>query len=147
MKPNKLWRSLLEEWPVKVFSFLLALVLYFLINYGMMDSKLVEIPLQVILPPGYEATSTIPSSVALRIRTDQRYIGMIDPTEVQAVADFSEVSGGGVAGVPILSQAEKSFVDIEVSFTTDPDILRVFFQKTSQSDSLDEAKDTGGETT
>ena len=29
MKPNKLWRSLLEEWPVKVFSFLLALVLYF----------------------------------------------------------------------------------------------------------------------
>ena len=72
---------------------------------------------------------------------------MIDPTEVQAVADFSEVSGSGVAGVPILIQAEKSFVDIEVSFTTDPDILRVFFQKTSQSDSLDEAKDTGGETT
>lgn len=144
MKPNKLWRSLLGDWPIKVFSLLLAVSVYVVVNYATLDSRRVEIPLYVTMPVGYEATSTIPESVSLHIRADERYIGMIDPTAIRATADFTVVSEDGVASVPILLEASASYVDIEVSFTTDPDIVRVFFQKAEQSDSVVEEENAGG---
>lgn len=144
MKPNKLLRTLLEDWPIKVFSLLLAISIFLVVNYATLDSRIVEIPLQVIVPQGYEATSNIPESVTLHIKTDERYIGMIDPSAIQAIADFSRVSESGVSSVPVLLVAESSFVDIEVSFTTDPDIVRVFFQKSGQSDTVVENGQSGG---
>ncbi|WP_422481011.1 hypothetical protein [Pleomorphochaeta sp. DL1XJH-081] len=144
MKLNKMWRSLLEDWPIKVFSLLMAISVFVVVNYATLDSRTVEIPLHVTMPDGYEATSTIPESVSLLIRADERYIGMIDPTAIKAIADFSVVSEDGVTGVPVLLEAHTSYVDIEVSFSTDPDIVRVFFQKKGQSDSVGEEVNAGG---
>lgn len=144
MKPNKLWRSLLEDWPIKVFSLLLAIAVYVVVNYATLDSRRVEIPLHVTMPVGYEATSTIPESVTLMIRADERYIGMIDPTAIRAVADFSIVSEDGVTSVPVLLEASASYIEIEVSFSTDPEIVRIFFQKIEQSDRVGEEENAGG---
>ena len=79
MKPNNLWRAIIFNWPVKVFSLVLAIGIYLVVNYATLDQRKVDIPLQVVLPGGYEATSTILDSVTLVIRTDARHIGMIDP--------------------------------------------------------------------
>ena len=144
MRPSKLWRTILENWPIKVFSFLLAVSVFIVINYVTLNTRIAEIPLQVRIPEGYEATSNILESVTLRIQADERYIGMIDPTAIEAIADFSSVSEDGVASVPVLLKADPSYMDVEVAFTTTPDIVRVFFQKTEQSSSVGEQENVGG---
>jgi hypothetical protein len=132
MKLNDLWRTILDNWPTKVFSLLLAIGVYLVISFATLNTRSVEIPLQVILPESYEATSTIAESVILRIRTDERYIGMIDPTAIDAVVDYSRVSQEGVASAPVLLHADPSFISIDVAFSTQPEMLRVFFKKKTQ---------------
>ena len=51
MKLNDVWRAIMFNWPVKVFSLVLAIGLYLVVNYATMDQRKVEIPLQVLLPP------------------------------------------------------------------------------------------------
>ncbi len=136
MKLSSMWRSLLENWPIKVISLLLAMSVYLVISYATLNTRRVEIPLQVVIPAGYEATSTVTESVTLIIRTDERYIGMIDPTAVTAIADFSAITQEGVATVPVLLKTDPSFVEIEVSFTSNPEQVKVFFQKSEYPDSV-----------
>jgi len=126
MKPNNLWRAIIFNWPVKVFSLVLAIGIYLVVNYATLDQRKVDIPLQVVLPGGYEATSTILDSVTLVIRTDARHIGMIDPSVLTATADFSSVDSEGAHSVPILLSAPPSFFDVEVSFSTDPEGGRIY---------------------
>ena len=144
MKLSSMWRSLLENWPIKVISLLLAISVYLVISYATLDTRRVEIPLQMVVPAGYEATSTVLESVTLIIRTDERYIGMIDPTAVTALADFSAVMQEGVATAPILLKADPSFVDIAVSFTTDPEQVRVFFRKSALPEATAGHESSGG---
>ncbi|HLW22320.1 MAG TPA: hypothetical protein VKZ39_03975 [Sphaerochaetaceae bacterium] len=144
MKLSSMWRSLLENWPIKVISLLLAISVYLVISYATLDTRRVEVPLHVVVPVGYEATSTIPDSVTLVIRTDERYIGMIDPTAVTAIADFSAVSQDGVATVPVLLEADSSFVDIEVSFTSEPELVKIFFRRLDRPKQAEEQDLSGG---
>jgi pyridoxine 5'-phosphate synthase PdxJ len=132
MKLNDLWRTILDNWPIKVFSLLLAIGVYVIISFATLNTRTVEIPLEVRFPAGYEAASTVADSVMLHIRADERYIGMIDPTAIEAVVDYSWVSQEGVATAPVLLHAEPSFVSIDVSFTTQPETLRVLFKKKAQ---------------
>lgn len=141
MKPNKIMRTLLFNWPIKVFSLLLAIGIYIVINYALLDTRVVEIPLQVVMPVAYEASSNVPTSVTLSMRADERYITMIDAAAVRAVADFSHVRAEGAFSAPIVLHAQKSFVDMEVAFSTDPETIRIYFVK---SDVVPETKDLGG---
>jgi YbbR domain-containing protein len=144
MKLNNLWRTILEDWPIKVISLLLATSLYLVINYATLDNRRVEIPLQVKIPVGYEATSTIPDSVMLHIKAEERFIGMINSSAITAVADFSTITSEGVATVPILIHAEASFIDIQVSLSTDPETIKVFFRKTERLQEDSENQISGG---
>lgn len=134
MKLNDIWRAIMFNWPIKVFSLVLAIGLYLVVNYTTMDQRKVEIPLQVVLPSGLEATSTVPDAITLIIKSDSRYIAMIDPWEITAIADFSSVDSEGVASVPVLLDADPSYMAIEVSFATDPEVIRVYFAHTEASE-------------
>lgn len=141
MKPNKLMRSLLFNWPIKVFSLLLAIGIYMVVNYATLDTRRVEIPLQIITPTGYEVSSNVPQFVTLQIQADERYIGMVDSSAINAIADFSKVGGEGVFSAPILLDAQKSYMDIEVAFSTNPETVRLYLVKSSVTQ-IDE--DLGG---
>ncbi|MGI6432643.1 MAG: hypothetical protein ACOXZ4_02090 [Sphaerochaetaceae bacterium] len=127
MKPSNLWRSLAVNWPVKVFSLLLAVGVFVIINYTSVDQREVEIPLQVVLPAGYSATSTVPSSVLLTIQAEGRYLAMINPSAVTAVADFSSVNDEGVAGTPVKLNLGPSLFEIEATYSLKPEVVRIYF--------------------
>jgi len=69
---------------------------------------------------------------------------MIDPTAVTAIADFSAVSQDGVATVPVLLEADSSFVDIEVSFTSEPELVKIFFRRLDRPKQAEEQDLSGG---
>ena len=144
MKPNKLWRTILFNWPTKVFSLLLAIGLYLVVNYATLDQRKMEIPLQVIIPSGFSSTSTVPETVTLVIKADERYIGLIDSTAIKAKADYSTVDTEGVSSAPVVLTAEPSYFDVEVSFSTEPEIIRIYFQKSEMSDEPEVDQELGG---
>lgn len=144
MKLNDLWRAIIFNWPVKVFSLLLAIGIYLIVNYATLDQRKVEIPLQVINPKGFSASSTVPESVILTIKTDGRYIAMVDPSAITATADFSTVDAEGVFSVPVLLSAQPSIFNIEVSFVTDPQIVKVFFSPVAEDREAEAEPAPGG---
>ena len=144
MKLNNLWRALLEYWPIKVFSLLLAISVFLVINYATLDTRTVEIPLQVRYPSGYEATSTVVESVQLRIRADERYISMINPGAITAVADFSHVSSEGVSSTVVQLIADTSLFAVEVSISAEPETIRVFFRRNGRSETEADQQLLGG---
>ena len=144
MKPNKLWRTMLFNLPVKVFSLLLAISIYLVVNYATLDQRTVEIPLHVILPEGFVATSTVPESVTLKIKADERYIGMVDSTAIKATVDYSMVDTEGVSSAPVVLAAQSSYFDIEISFSTDPETIRIYFQKSEKPAKVEANQELGG---
>lgn len=127
MKLNNLWRTLMNNWVVKVFSLLLAIGVYLVINYATLDQRKVDIPLEVIMPTEYQAVSTVPHTVSLIIKTDSRYSALIDPWTVKATADFSHVDSEGVKSTAVILSTEGPYASTKVYFSTQPEVIRIYF--------------------
>lgn len=125
-------RSLLVDWPIKIISLLLAIGIYLVVNYVVLDTRFVEIPLEVILPAGYEVSSKVPQAVTLKIAGDERYIRLVDSGKISAKADFSLATQVGTVSAPVLLEAEKSYIDLDFTFSSDPEIIKIFLSKSEE---------------
>ena len=134
MKSNKIINNLLQNWSVKMFSFLVAIALYIIITLSLLGSISVEIPLSVIHPKGYEALSIVDEKIELTIRAQQKYVALINPHAINAVADFSFVNSDGVASARVILEFDESLFDIDFSLFTNPEFIRVFYEKVQPSD-------------
>jgi hypothetical protein len=132
MKSNKIINNLLRNWPVKMFSFLIALALYLVISLSLMGSLEVEIPITIIHPAGFEALSIVEDKVELTIRTQQKYVALINPNAITAIADFSFVHTDGVASSRVSLEYDESLFNIDISIIADPEFIRVFYQKVNE---------------
>ncbi len=74
MKMNDISRTVLNNWPIKVFSLILALCIYTIIHFTFIAERELEIPLDLILPAGYTAVSTVPDTVLVTLKGDDRDI-------------------------------------------------------------------------
>ncbi|HHU88443.1 MAG: hypothetical protein ACOXZ2_01960 [Sphaerochaetaceae bacterium] len=126
MNLNKVIRSIFRDWPIKIISLLLAVGIYLVVNYVVLDTRYVEIPLEVIIPPGYEVMSKVPTSVTLKIVGDERYIQLVDPSAINAKADFTFATKGGTLSVPVLLEAQESYIDLNFTLSTAPEIIRLY---------------------
>jgi hypothetical protein len=145
MKRNKILQSVIFNWPVKILSLVFAISLFLVVRYTTVDQRHIEIPLEVTYPKGYLAASTIPRTVELIISGDERVIHLIDPSAVEASVDFSFVDAQGVSGSPVLLNYGDFHLYGDISFTTEPGILKVFFKAVDASDTDgDPAENLGG---
>ena len=117
-----------------MFSFLVAIALYIIITLSLLGSISVEIPLSVIHPKGYEALSIVDEKIELTIRAQQKYVALINPHAINAVADFSFVNSDGVASARVILEFDESLFDIDFSLFTNPEFIRVFYEKVQPSD-------------
>lgn len=129
MKQNKLLRSVLFNWPVKILSVVFAVALYLIVNYAVSPQREVVLPLQVIAPQGFIATSSFPQTVAVTISGDDRIIHRIEPSLLVVSVDFSFVKEEGVASAPILISTKESPLAADAIYMVEPEVLRIFFIK------------------
>jgi len=86
-------RIFLRNWGLKLFSFLLALILWLTLipEEKIFSEKNLTVTLELHnLPAGIEVVEKPPSTVDVRIRAPKRLIGQITPTNVQAILDLRE---------------------------------------------------------
>jgi hypothetical protein len=103
-----------------------------------MATVTLQIPLTVIEPAGYSATSTVDDSVQLIINGDRKYIYLINPESIRAIADFSSVRESGVAIRNVMLEYDDSLFDIELTFSTNPQTIKIFYQENENPEEVDE---------
>ena len=118
-----------QNWAVKIFSFLLAVLVILLIEFGNISGRTVTIPVTVYLPDnGLVAKSLVPETVDVVIKGDENVIYLVDPSAIQAFADFTEVEKTGITRVPvILDFPENIYSKNSISVSASPSTLRILF--------------------
>lgn len=130
MKQNKVLSSLLSNWIPKVFSFMIALFIVIAVRFMNVNDRVVTLPLDVTLPESYEAVSLVPDTVDVIITGSDSIIYLVEPETISAHADFSDVSGPGIARVPVtLDYAGDIFTADGLTVTAKPSSVRILFEE------------------
>ena len=129
---SKFFQKLLYNWQAKIISFLLAVFVYFIFLFSIQNSRTITLPVEVVMPKGYVATSNVPNSIDLVIQGTEDQIYLIDVSKISLKVDFSKVDREGVsyATVQIDINDLASYVDTSaVSIYTKPSQVKVYFSK------------------
>ena len=131
---SKFFQKLFYNWQAKIISFLLAVFVYFILLFSIQNSRTITLPVEVVMPNGYVATSNVPNSIDLVIQGTEDQIYLIDVSKISLKVDFSTVDREGVsyATVQIDINDLDSYVDTSaVSIFTKPSQVKVYFSKPS----------------
>ncbi len=134
MKQNNLLRSVLFNWPIKVLSLVFAISFFLVVRYATLDYREVELPLHVINPKNFIASSALPDTILVKISGEDRDIHLIDPSELSVFVDFSFVRQEGVASAPVVLDYGTAPLKTNIAFTAEPEFLRVYFSPLPNAD-------------
>lgn len=140
MKTNSILHKLLSNWPMKLSCLIFAVCLVFIVRFSQYRNVVAEIPLQLILPEGYSAQNKIDEKVELTIEGDSKMIYLINPMQVEAIADFSGVSQDNLDNAiktqtPLVVQVDlvhdDGIIDLseEIMMTSNPSRIKVLMRK------------------
>ena len=127
---SKFFQKLFYNWQAKIISFLLAVFVYFILLFSIQNSRTITLPVEVVMPNGYVATSNVPNSIDLVIQGTEDQIYLIDVSKISLKVDFSMVDREGIsyATVQIDINELASYIDTSaVSIYTKPSQVRVYF--------------------
>ncbi|MCX8012849.1 MAG: hypothetical protein N3A02_00990, partial [Rectinema sp.] len=80
-------QRLLENWPAKVISLMLAIFIMFLYNLTRLDQRLITIPLTVTLGRTFVPSTEYPKTVRVVIRGERDQIYRIRESDIVASLD------------------------------------------------------------
>ena len=127
---SKIVSTILQNWIPKIFSLLIALFIVLAVRFMNVNDRVVTLPLNVLLPEGYEAASLVPDTVEAVITGPDSIIYLVDPTEITASADFSSVSGSGIARVPVMLEYQENIYTRDgLVVSARPSSVRILFEE------------------
>ena len=127
---SKIVSTILQNWIPKIFSLLIALFIVLAVRFMNVNDRVVTLPLNVLLPEGYEAVSLVPDTVEAVITGPDSIIYLVDPSEISASADFSSVSGSGIARLPVmLAYQENIYTRDGLVVSARPSSVRILFEE------------------
>jgi len=130
---NKYLQGFLIDWPAKVLSLVLALMVFAFIQYSTIGARSVTIPITVLLPQQLEPQSLVPTSIEVEIRGNEHIIYLVDPGSITAEVDFSKVIKEGItAANVVLTYEEDVFDKGAISLKATPNSVRVLFGRGSE---------------
>ena len=127
---SKAVSSILQNWIPKIFSFLTALFIVLAVRFMNVNDRVVTLPLDVILPSDYQAASLVPDTVDAVITGSDSIIYLVDPSEITATADFSQVDGPGIVRVPVsLEYRDDVYTRDGLVVSARPSSVRILFEE------------------
>ncbi len=127
---SKIVSTILQNWIPKIFSLLIALFIVLAVRFMNVNDRVVTLPLNVLLPEGYEAVSLVPDTVEAVITGPDSIIYLVDPSEISASADFSSVSGSGIARVPVMLEYQENIYTRDgLVVSARPSSVRILFEE------------------
>lgn len=101
MSSKKLIIRVIENWPVKVLSIALALVLFVINRMNTMTTRPLSIPLLVETNSSLIPASPYPQTVRITLRGEDEGIKSISDRDIEAYVDLTRYDTGGLYSAPI----------------------------------------------
>ncbi len=129
---TKFTSVLLGSWIVKVLSFVTALFIVIAVRYLNVNDRIVTIALDVTLPsdPNITPVSLVPNTIDIVITGSDKIIYLVDPSQITAHADFSDVTSAGIARSTVDLQYDSDiFVEAGLTLDSKPSTVRILFEE------------------
>ncbi len=104
MKLRRFFKDLFSDWPAKVLSLSIALLLTLFFNLTRLEQRTINIPLTISLNEVLAPSSQYPSMVRVVLRGERDVIYSIREDEISASLDLSDYKNEGVFRTPIRLQ-------------------------------------------
>ena len=101
MKPERFFKSMFADWPAKVLSLAVALLLTLFFSLTRLEQRTISIPLAVSLNEEMAPSSQYPRMIRVTLRGERDVIYGIREDEVSASLDLASFKNEGVYRVPV----------------------------------------------
>ena len=113
MNSNKLIIKIIENWPVKVLSVAIALILFVFNRLNTLTTRPLSVPLAIETSSALVPASAYPQSVRVNLRGEDEGIKSIAESDIEAYVDLSRYEDGGLYNAPVLVRRKGSAMGIE----------------------------------
>ncbi len=97
----KLLDRFMHRWHIKIFSFLLALILFWFYRISNLDERFFSVPLELVMNNSFIPAGDYPSHVTVTIRGASEEIFAVQEEDIRATANFSSHQAEGSFREPI----------------------------------------------
>ena len=113
MNSKKLIIKIIENWPVKVLSIVLAFILFVFHRLNTMTTRPLSIPLSIETNSVLVPASAYPRSVRVTLRGEDNGIQSIADNDIEAYVDFTKYETAGLYSAPVQIRKKESALNIE----------------------------------
>ena len=121
MSSNKLLVKIIENWPAKVLSIALALLLFVFHRMSTMASRPISVPLAIETSSTMIPASSYPQNVRLQLRGEDNAIRSIADGDIEAFVDFTRHEAEGLYRAPVQIRKKGTALNVEpLEISVDP---------------------------
>jgi len=110
---KKLISGIIENWPVKVLSIAIALLLFVFNRLNTLTTRPLSVPLAVETSSTLVPASAYPQNVRVNLRGEDEGIKSISESDIEAYVDLSRYEDGGLYSAPVQIRKKGSATGIE----------------------------------
>jgi hypothetical protein len=113
LNSRKLIIKIIENWPVKVLSIVLAFILFVFHRLNTMTTRPLSVPLIVETSSALVPASAYPRTVRVTLRGEDNSIQSIADNDIEAYVDLARYETEGLYSAPVQIRRKESALDIE----------------------------------
>ena len=110
---SKLIIRIIENWPVKVLSVAIALILFVFNRLNTLTTRPLSVPLTIETTSTLVPASAYPQNVRVNLRGEDEGIKAISESDIEAYVDLSRYENGGLYSAPVQIRKKGSATGIE----------------------------------
>lgn len=131
MKIRRFFERILDNWPAKIISLAVALVLFLFYRIVNLEERFFNVPLSIEAPENFTASGSYPHSVRITLRGGEEAIFHILEEDIRASADLSGFSSEGKYKVPVeISKKDTAVREDSIEITVEPAEVTVVLERT-----------------
>lgn len=120
MTSNRLLEKIIANWPVKIISVAVAVVLFLFYRIGSLEQRFFSIPLAAVASENFVVTEKSSQSIRVKLRGTQDEVFLVYEEDVEAYIDLTDHRSEGQFRAPVLLRKKGTAENVEVEFKIEP---------------------------
>jgi len=130
LNSKKVILTIIENWPVKVLSIAIAIILFVFNRLNTLTSRPLSVPLIIETGAELVPASAYPQKVRVNLRGEDEGVKAISENDVEAYVDLSQYENGGLYSAPVQVRKKGSALGIEpLEITVSPSKIAVLLDQ------------------
>lgn len=129
MRNNSLLEKIFANWPVKIISVAIAIILYLFYRIGSLEQRFFSIPLITVVSDDFVATEKSSQSIRIKLRGTQDEVFLVYEEDVEAYIDLTDHRSEGQFRAPVFLRKTGTAEHVDVEIKLEPIEVTVTLEK------------------